>query len=256
MIAAELRINNSTIYKFLKRYKQTGSIENKMRKGRPPKWTTRYNSSLSILVKKNRKATVRTLWQLFNENKVNTVCLDTIRVKLKGLGMIRRSLKKSEFISRRNRIKQIRFAKTFLNWTADDWKKVIFSDESQFVIEDPKRIKMWKKSGEKYNYHQHYTTSTQKSLCVMVWGCITGDGIGSVTHVKGTINSQKYVSVLESNFVSVISEKHNWQWFFFMEDNTRPIQPDLLKNIWKTVGFQKLIGLRSLPMLIPSKMYG
>ena len=115
MIATELGINNSTMYKFLKRFKRTGSIENKKRKGRPPKWTTRDNNRLSILVKKNRKATVRTLWRLFNENKVNTVCLDTIRVELKGLGMIRRSLKKSEFICRRNRIKRIRFAKTYMN---------------------------------------------------------------------------------------------------------------------------------------------
>ena len=172
MIATELGINNSIIYSFLKRFKQTGSIENKKRKGRTPKWTTRDNNRLSILVKTNRKATVRTLWRLFNENKVNTVRLDTIRVKLKGLGMIRRSLKKSEF-SCRNRIKRIRFAKTYMKWTADDWKKVIFSDESQFVIEDPKRIKLWRKSGEKYNYHQHYTTSsTQKSLHVMVWGVL------------------------------------------------------------------------------------
>ena len=52
MIATKLGINNSTIYKFLKRFKQTGSIENKKRKGRPPKWTTRDNNRLSILVKK------------------------------------------------------------------------------------------------------------------------------------------------------------------------------------------------------------
>ena len=50
MIATELGINNSTIYKFLKRFKRTGSIENKKRRGRPPKWTTRDNNHFSILV--------------------------------------------------------------------------------------------------------------------------------------------------------------------------------------------------------------
>ena len=118
MIITELGINNYTIYKLLKRFKQTGSIENKKRKGRPSKWTTRDNNRLSILVKKNRKATVRTLWQLFNENKVNTVRQDTIRVKLKGLGMIRRSLKKSEFVCR-NRIKRIRR----WNWLSNTCKR-------------------------------------------------------------------------------------------------------------------------------------
>ena len=129
-----------------------------------------------------------------------------------------------------------------MNWTAYDWKKVIFSDESQFVIEDPKRIKLWKESGEKYQYDQHYTTSTEKSLRVMVWGCVTGDGIGSLTHVKGTINSQEYVSVLESNLIPVISEKYNWQSFFFIEDNAGP---------HTAATTQKLISLCSLHDLNP-----
>ena len=56
----------------------------------------------------------------------------------------------------------------------------------------------------------------------MVWGCIIGSGIGSLTQVKGTINSEKYVSVLEDNLIPVIAEKYDWQSFFVMEDNARP----------------------------------
>ena len=37
VIATEFNINRSTVYKFLKRYKETESIENKGRTGRPPK---------------------------------------------------------------------------------------------------------------------------------------------------------------------------------------------------------------------------
>ena len=144
IIATELNINRSTVYKFLKRYKEMGSIENKRRTGRPPKWTKRDNNQLlSVLVKKNKKATVRTVWQLFKEERAATVCLETIRLKLRGLGLIRRCIKKFEFICRRNRIKRIKFAKTHMKWTADNWQKVIFSDERQFVIEEPKRAKIW-----------------------------------------------------------------------------------------------------------------
>ena len=120
VIAAELKINWSTIYKFLKGFKETGSIEYKQRAERPPKWIKRDNNQLSVLVKKNKKATVRKIWQLFDENKTNTVCLDTIRAKLKGLGMIRRCIKKSEFICRRNFDKRIKFAKTYMKWTPGD----------------------------------------------------------------------------------------------------------------------------------------
>ena len=242
VIAKELNINRSTVYKFRKRYKETGSIENKGRTERPPKWTKRDNNQLSVLVEKNKKATVRKIWRLFNEERTATVCLETIRLKLRSLGLIRRSIKKSEFICRRNRIKRIKFAKTYMKWTADDWKKVIFSDESQFVIEEPKRAKIWRKSGEKYSHHDHNASSSQKNIRVMVWGCITGSGIGSLTQVKGAINSEKYVSVLEDNLIPVIAEKYDWQSFFSWrttQDLIRLLPP---KHTLKIGVFQKLDG--------------
>ena len=103
---------------------ETGTIENNRRTGRSPKWTKRDNNQLlSVLVKKNKKATVRTILRLFNENKTDTVCLDTTRVELRGLGMFRRCIKKYELIYWRNHTKRIKFAKTYKKWAIDDWKR-------------------------------------------------------------------------------------------------------------------------------------
>ena len=77
---------------------ETGTIENNRRIGRSPKWTKRDNNQLSVLVKKNKKSTVRTILRLFNEKKTDTVCLGTTRVELRGLGMFRRCIKMSELI--------------------------------------------------------------------------------------------------------------------------------------------------------------
>ena len=52
---------------------ETGTIENNRRTGRSPKWTKRDNNHLSVLVKKNKKTTVRTILRLFNENKTDSV---------------------------------------------------------------------------------------------------------------------------------------------------------------------------------------
>ena len=102
---------------------ETGAIENNRRIGRSPKWTKRDNNQLSVLVMKNKKATARTILRLFNENKTDTVCLDITRVELRGLGMFRRCIKKSELIYWRNHTKRIKFAKTYKKWTIDDWKR-------------------------------------------------------------------------------------------------------------------------------------
>ena len=81
--------------------------------------------------------------ELFSEKKTDTVCLDTTRVKLGGLGMFRRCIKKSELIFWRSHIKRINFAKTYMKWIVDDWKKAIFSVESYFVIAESKRANTW-----------------------------------------------------------------------------------------------------------------
>ena len=95
-----------------------------------------------------------------------------------------------------------------MKWTADDWKKVIFSDESQFVIEEPKRAKIWRKSGEKYSHHDHNASSSQKNIRVWMHHWIRNWLFDTV---KGTINSEKYLSVLEDNLIPVIAEKYDWQ---------------------------------------------
>ena len=92
---------------------ETETIENNRRTGCSPKWTKYDNDQLSVLVKKNKKATGWTILQLFNENKTDTVCLDSTRIKLRGLIMFRRCIKKSELICWRNHTKQIKFTKTY-----------------------------------------------------------------------------------------------------------------------------------------------
>ena len=96
---------------------ETGTIENNRRRGRSPKWTKRDNNHLPVLVKKNKKTAARTILRLFNENKADTVCLDTTRVELRVLGMFRRCINKSELIYFRNHTKRIKFAKTYKKWT-------------------------------------------------------------------------------------------------------------------------------------------
>ena len=98
---------------------ETGAIENNRRIECSPKWTKRDNNQLSVLAK-NKKATVRTILRLFDEKKTDTVCLGTTRVELRGLGMFRRCIEKSELIYLRNHTKRIKFAKTYKKWTIDN----------------------------------------------------------------------------------------------------------------------------------------
>ena len=136
--------------------------------------------------------------------------------------MVRRCIKKSETVCRRNGVKIIKFAKAHRNWSVDDWKRVIFSDESYFVIGGENRTMIWRRYDEKYNRHQHETENTQKAIRVMVWGCITAACVGSLIRVEGNITTEKYITVLENNLLQVIHENFGDNSYIFMEDKARP----------------------------------
>ena len=42
------------------------------------------------------------------------------------------------------------------------------------------------------------TAECVPKVSVMIWGCITWNGVGTLCQVNGNINAEKYISVLDS----------------------------------------------------------
>ncbi|GFW16330.1 hypothetical protein TNCV_4264951 [Trichonephila clavipes] len=56
-------------------------------------------------------------------------------------------------------------------WDVTDWQKVVFSDESQFVLgTDDNRVRVWRHPGERYNFPHNVLRHTARTAGVMVWG--------------------------------------------------------------------------------------
>ncbi|GFU31806.1 transposable element Tc1 transposase [Trichonephila clavipes] len=52
-----------------------------------------------------------------------------------------------------------------------DWQKVVFSDESRFVLgTDDNRVRVWRRPGERYNSPHTVLRHTDHTAGVMVWG--------------------------------------------------------------------------------------
>ncbi|GFY32767.1 transposable element Tc1 transposase [Trichonephila clavipes] len=56
-------------------------------------------------------------------------------------------------------------------WNVTDWQKVVFSDESRFVLwTDDNRVRVWRHPGERYNSPHSVLRHTARTAGVMVWG--------------------------------------------------------------------------------------
>ncbi|GFT18060.1 transposable element Tcb2 transposase [Trichonephila clavipes] len=79
-------------------------------------------------------------------------------------------------------------------WNVTDWQKVVFSDESRFVLgTDDNRVRVWRRPGERYNFPHTVLRHTSRTASVMVWGGIAYDNRSTLIVMRGTLTGQHYV---------------------------------------------------------------
>ncbi|GFT25507.1 transposable element Tcb2 transposase [Trichonephila clavipes] len=78
-------------------------------------------------------------------------------------------------------------------WNVTDWQKVVFSDESWFVLgTDDDRVRVWRHPGEWYNFPHTVLRHTTRTAGVMVWRAIAYDSRSTLIVMRGTLTGQRY----------------------------------------------------------------
>ncbi len=106
---------------------------------------------------------------------VNTICHAICRCQLKLY-----HAKGSHMWNMVQKHRRVLWAKAHLKWTVSKWKSVLWSDESKFDIlvgNHGRRVLRAKEEGDFPTCHQ---CSVQKPASLMVWGCISAYGMGSL----------------------------------------------------------------------------
>ncbi len=106
------------------------------------------------LVRDDRKATVTQITTRYNQGMQNTISERTTRQSLKQMGYSSRRPHRVPLLSSKNRKRRLQFAQAHQNWTIEDWKNVVWSDESRFLLQHSDvRVRIWRKEHE-----THYST--------------------------------------------------------------------------------------------------
>lgn len=135
----------------------------------------------------------------FNKNDNANVSSKTIWRSLKRYGYRSYVCKKKTRIRVANRVKRVRWCASKRTWSIEnDSKKVIFSDDSQIVIGNDCKVYIWRKSHVSC-LPDCISPGTSKKISVMIWGCITYHGVGTLCRVNGNINSEKNIDILDNN---------------------------------------------------------
>ena len=220
-VQSVLKIPESTIRSVWKKYQLTGKIENVKREGRPSKLTQRDKNWIVRHTKANRGSVLNYITNDFNEtrNANDSVNPRTIQRFLHKNDFKRRVVRQKMVVSEVNRKRRVAWCKDKRNLSVNNyWNSVIFSDESQVVIGESQRVYVWRTSRESY-LPQCMCPPRERRISVMVWGCITYHGVGTLCMVNGNINAQKYISIWDDNLLPVVARHFNDKPYRFQDDN-------------------------------------
>ncbi len=103
---------------------------------------------------------------------VNTICRAICRCQLKLYHANRKP-----YVNMVQKRRRVLWAKAHLKWTVSKWKSVLWSDQSK----------------EEGDLPACYQRSVQKPASLMVWGCISAYGMGSLHVLGGTMNAERYM---------------------------------------------------------------
>ena len=142
----------------------------------------------------------------------------TVQHRLNKHGLTGRSLAKKPLLTKRHQKTRLDLAKKYQNWTQEDWRRVLWSDESKINIHgsDGRRW-TWRRRGQQLR-QKHVTQTVKHDKCVMVWGCFSSAGVGEIFIIEDTLNSARYIRIL-SSFMLPSARQLIGKNFVFQQDN-------------------------------------
>ena len=148
-VGRQLGVSQSVIWRLSNRYQQT--VRERARSGRPRILTPQQDRFVVLAARRERTATANNIRaQLRTAANVN-VSEQTIRNRLRAANLQSRRAAVRILLTRAHRTNHLAWACIHVNWTRQQWARVIFSDESRFTLSfNDGRVRVWRRQGERF----------------------------------------------------------------------------------------------------------
>jgi transposase len=173
IIAKTFNRSVGTIYRTLSLYHTRGHNYDLPRSGRPKKITERTSRHFKSIINENRHQTLADLTNTINVISNASVSTKTVRRMIGSLGMGSRIARPKPFLKMSHVERRLAWAEAAKSWGAEEWTKVIWTDESSIELGKNSRVcRVWRVPGEAYDEGCLVPTFKSGRTSVMVWGCV------------------------------------------------------------------------------------
>lgn len=204
-LAKQYKVSVSTITRLYEKFKETKSVKDLPKAGRPQILTERTERrAVRYIVSGECSTAVQVQKKLQVDHKIE-VSAQTVRRTFKKNNLKSAVKVKKPLLLPRHKKARYEFAKKYRHWSYDDWKKVIWSDESKYnIYGSDGREYCWKQKGESLKDRHVKGTIKFGGGGVFVWGCFTAQGIGYLCRIDGNMDAELYCKILEEDFLETL----------------------------------------------------
>jgi transposase len=170
--------------------------------GRPLKLSNRNIQHAVHLITSGEKSTATEVANTLQEITNRDVSAETVRRALKRTGMKSAVKTKRPQLQPRHRKARIEWAEAHKSWTIEDWKRVVWSDETKINrLGSDGRSWVWKKKGERLSDRTVAGTMKFGGGSIMIWGCMFWEGTGLATKIDGRMDTELYCKILREELM-------------------------------------------------------
>lgn len=150
-VARQLNLSRYSVRRVYQRYQATGGYQRRQGSGRPRATTERDNRFLMTMSLRNRRLNAVQLGQRLQEAREVEVSRWTVRRRLREGGLTAHRPANGPKLTPAHRQARLQFAREHLNWTEEQWRTVLFSDECRMCLHgNDGRGRVYRRSGERF----------------------------------------------------------------------------------------------------------
>lgn len=221
--------------------------------GRPSKLSEQDRRACVRLITRGDAETATQVTKQLGKNTGAVVSCKTVARALRQSGMRCTRKKRKPRLSPKNVKARLEFAHAHRDWTKADWKRVIWSDETKINrFGSDGRSRCWIHGGESIQDRHVQQTVKHGGGSIMVWGCMTYQGVGYLCKLCGKMDQQLYRSILEDELFKTIEYyKMKADKVVFQHDNDPKHRAKSVQEWLAKQPFEKLSWPSQSPDLNP-----
>ncbi|KAH9367252.1 hypothetical protein HPB48_002318 [Haemaphysalis longicornis] len=123
--------------------------------------------------------------------------LGTVKRMLAEARLRRRVAVQKPVLSDDNKAVRLRFVAEHSTWSVDDYKQVVFCDESTFTTRWDQRRRVWRPVNTRYEPEYIQEVASSGRTTVNVWAVMSRDGLAALHRIEGPLTAEKFSEILE-----------------------------------------------------------